>query len=224
MRLLLSVKTFGGLLEYKPQWTLTLQGWLCLLVLLVSAISLFMAYIHPFLAIYRPLEAEVLVVEGWIPDKAIKGAIAEFERKNYQLMLTTGPQLAKGQYLYHHKTHAELAAATMIALGLNPQQVVAVPAPLVKIDRTAASAVAVKEWLDQANLGVKTLNLYSYDVHTRRSWLIFRRILSTEIAVGAIAYSSVYDQSHFWWTESASVRSVISEAIAYCYARLFWKI
>ncbi|WP_107667004.1 ElyC/SanA/YdcF family protein [Cyanothece sp. BG0011] len=211
---------FWGLLEYKPQWTLTLQGWLFLGFVLISVLISFVLCIHPFLRVSRPVEAEVMVIEGWVPDITIEGAIAQFQEKNYRLMITTGNEIGRGKYLSDYKTFADLAAATAIALGLNRDQVVSVPNKTVSVNRTAASAKAVKQWLLSSDLNIKAINIYSHDVHTRRSWLIFRTLLEPEIKVGAIAFSPAYSKS--WWKTSTGIKSVIMETIAYFYTKLIW--
>ncbi|MDJ0511735.1 MAG: ElyC/SanA/YdcF family protein [Crocosphaera sp.] len=218
----LTVEKFWGLVEYKPQWGLTLRGWLFVLFLLLSIIICCGLSIHPFLRVSQPLDTEVMVVEGWVRDEVIQGAIAEFQDKNYRLMITTGDELGRGKYLSEYKNFANLAAATAIALGLDSSQVVAVPNMKVAINRTAASAEAVKQWLMASDLTVNTINLYSYDVHTRRSWLIFRRILEPEIKVGVIPFPSSY-YGRAWWQTSEGVKSVILETMSYVYVKFIWR-
>ena len=213
---------FWGLLEYKPQWSLTLKGWLFLFFLLISLLIGLGLVIHPFLRMSKPVDAEIMVIEGWVPDVVIKGAIAEFREKNYHLMITTGNEIGRGKYLSKHKTFADLAGETAIALGLDPKQVIPVPNQTVDINRTAASAEAVKQWLLTSDLEVKAINIYSYDVHTRRSWLVFKTILGPDIKVGAIAFCP--PSSGPWWKTSAGLKSVIVESLAYLYTKLIWPI
>ncbi|EAZ92773.1 ElyC/SanA/YdcF family protein [Crocosphaera chwakensis] len=213
---------FWGLLEYKPQWTLTLRGWLFFILVLILVLISFSLSIHPFLRVSRPIDADVMVIEGWVPDITIEGAIAEFQDKNYRLMITTGNEIGRGKYLSDYKTFADLAAATAIALGLDPNQVVSVPNKTVSVNRTAASAKVVKQWLLDSDLNIKAINIYSHDVHTRRSWLIFRTLLKPEIKVGAIAFSPSYSES--WWKTSTGVKSMIMETIAYFYTKLIWSM
>jgi hypothetical protein len=208
------------LIQRKEVWLPTIQGWLFILVF-VLVLMLFTAnHIHRFLAPNSPLKADVLVVEGWIEDYALESAMKEFQRGGYQKLITTGTPLEQGFYLSEYKTSAELAAATLIALGFAPDQLVAVPAPQVLRNRTAASAVALSEWISQSNLKIKSINLYSSDVHARRSWLMFKQALAPKIQVGVISVDSDSYNPKQWWIYSAGVRSIISEAIAYLYARL----
>ncbi|MFM7438216.1 MAG: hypothetical protein ACKO2V_06360, partial [Snowella sp.] len=110
------IKKIWGLLEYKLRWGLTVQAWLILLFAATLTGLIAIAQIHPFLAVSQPIAAEVLIVEGWVDDLVLEGAITEFNRGNYQLLLTTGGPIGKGYYLAQYKTLAELAAATLIAL------------------------------------------------------------------------------------------------------------
>ena len=217
------IKKFWGLLEYKPRWGLTVQAWLILLFTVTLTGLIAITQIHSFLAVSQPVKAQALIVEGWTDDLVIEGAIAEFNRGNYQLLLTTGGPIAKGYYLAQYKTLAELAAVTLIALKFPSDRIVAIPTPPVKTDRTAASAKAVKEWISRNKIDIRAVNIYSYDVHSRRSWLIFKTILEPEIKVGVIAHPAMDYDPKKWFNSSAGVRSIISEIIAYLYARFIWR-
>ncbi len=207
------------LIHRQEKWVLTVQGWLLFLVS-VTALMLFMlSHIHPFLSPTSPIKADILVVEGWIPDYAIQDAIREFEKGSYQKLITTGIPLEKGYFLAQYKNYADLAAATLLVLGFAPDKLVAVPAPNVIRNRTSASALAVRQWIRNSALKVKSINLYTYDVHAQRSWLVFKQVLAPEIKVGVIAAKPLIYDPKYWWVSSEGVRSIISEAIAYIYAR-----
>lgn len=212
------------LIQRKEIWMLTIQGWIVAVFLAASVLFFSITNIQPFLAVTYPMEADVLVVEGWIPDYALKQALNEFESGAYRQIITTGVPLERGSYLADYKNFAELAAATLRKLGLSPEKVIAVAAPVKIKDRTYAGAVALQEWLLKTNTKLKSVNLYSHDVHTRRSWLLFKKALAPEIKVGAIAAKTLdYNPKH-WWKSSAGVRSVIDEFIAYLYAQFVsWK-
>ena len=215
-----SVEKFGGLLTYKPQWTLTLRGWSLVLLLAIVLISLLVTKIQPFLTVSAPIKADALVVEGWIGDAAIEGAIAEFKRGKYKLLITTGLPISRGSYLVEYDNFAELAAATLIALGFDSNKIVTVPTPKVLRNRTAASALALRQWFASTDVSIKAINLYSSGVHTRRSWLLFKRVLAPEIEVGTISHPPTRYNAKYWWTTSEGFKSVICEVISYVYAKL----
>lgn len=206
------------LIHRQEVWVLTIQGWLVLLVSTAALMLFLLNNIYPFLALNSPIKADVLVVEGWMPDGAIKSAISEFKRGGYQKLVTTGLPITHGYYIAECNNFAELSAATLIALGFDPDKLVAVPAPEVIRNRTLASAAALRQWIGDSNLKVESVNIYSLDVHARRSWLILKQALSPEIKVGVIAVEPLNYNPQKWWTSSCGVRSVISEAIAYIYA------
>lgn len=201
-------------------WTLTIQGWLAVVGFIIALALFLVTHIHSFLAVNSPIQADILVVEGWIPDYAIKNAIAEFNKGNYQKLITTGLPLQLGYYLSPYKNDAELAAATLTVLGFEQDKLVAVPASTVPRNRTSAAAIALNQWLKTSDLNVKSINVYSFDAHARRSWLIFKQALAPNIKVGIISEKPLEYNPQKWWSYSAGVRSIISEAIAYIYARL----
>jgi hypothetical protein len=212
------------LIHRQQKWVLTVQGWLVTLVCVAACMLFLLTHIQPFLAPTSPIKADILVVEGWIPDYALKNAIAEFKTGGYQKLVTTGVPVELGYYLIQYKNLAELAAATLIALGFDQDKLVAVPAPEVIRDRTVASAVALRQWIADSDLKVESINLYTFDVHARRSWLIFKQALAPEIKVGVIAVENQKYDPKQWWIYSEGVRKIISETIAYIYARFVnWK-
>jgi hypothetical protein len=212
------------LIHRQEIWLPTVQGWGVAVVCAAALILLAMTHIHPFLAVTSPVKADVLVVEGWLTDYGLKQAVTEFESGAYRQLITTGVPLSTGSYLSEYHSFAELSAATLKALGLPKEKIVAVPAPAVVKDRTYASANAFYQWLANSNLRIEAVNLFTFDVHARRSWLIFKQVLAPKIKTGVIAVESQDYEPSKWWTSSEGVRKVISETIAYVYTRfLDWK-
>lgn len=208
------------LIQQKEVWVPTPQGWLVFLLFCITFLLVVFTHLYSFLAPTSPIKADVLVVEGWMGDYGMKNAIQEFERGGYRKIITTGTPLEQGHYLSQYKSTAELAAATLIALGFDNDKLVAIPADDVVRNRTAASAIALREWIAQSGLKIKSINLYSSDVHSRRSWLTFRQVLAPQIQVGVIAAPPSNYNPKQWWSSSAGVRTIISESIAYLYASM----
>jgi hypothetical protein len=210
---------FWGVIDYQPRWGLTIKGWLIILCGIGLAIALIGWKLEAFLAYNRPIAADVLVVEGWIGDGAIENAIFEFERGQYQLLITTGIPLGRGGYLTEYKNFAQLSEATLMTLGFDPAKIKAIPTPSVERDRTLASAIAVKDWVEKSDLQVDAINIYTDDVHARRSWMLYKKVFEPKIAVGAISHPPVDYDPQFWWASSEGFKKVLSEGIAYFYAK-----
>ena len=213
-----------SLIRRREMWAITREGWVIAIMRLIIATILTITNIYPFLAVNAPIKADILVVEGWLPDYAIKSAIAEFKKGQYRQLITTGLPLGKGYYLAEYKNYAELTAATCIALGFDKDKVIAVPAASVVKHRTAASAIALRDWLAASALKVDSINLYSFGTHARRSWIIFKAVLNPDIKVGIIAVEPQDYNPQEWWKSSEGFRTVTGEVIAYLYARFVsWK-
>lgn len=207
------------LIHRQEIWVPTFQGWGVAVAFAAAAIIFAITHIHPFLAVTLPVKADVLVVEGWLTDYALKQALTEFKSGSYRQLVTTGVPLSTGSYLSEYGNFAELSAATLQALGLPKDKTVVVPAPDVVKDRTYASATALHQWIVNSNLRTEAINLFTFDVHARRSWLIFKQVLAPKIKTGVIAVTSQDYEPSQWWSSSEGVRRVISETIAYVYTR-----
>ncbi|NET05278.1 MAG: YdcF family protein [Merismopedia sp. SIO2A8] len=209
-----------GLNRRQNKWVLMFINLLFALIFTAFLIWYMLKNVYLFLAINSPIKADILVVEGWIPDYALKEAIDEFKNGDYQKLVTTGLPLEKGYYLAKYKNSAELAAATLMALAFEQDKLISVPGQAVTKNRTAASAIALRRWIQSSDLKIKSINLYTFSTHARRSWLIFKQALAPEIQVGIISVAPLNYEPQQWWVSSAGFRSVINEIIAYLYARL----
>lgn len=211
-----------GLIARRQRWGLTLWGWITLglggCVLGVLCVHT----IHGFLAPSQPIECDLLVVEGWLNDYALEEAIQTFEDHSCRLLVTTGTPILQGSSLLSYRNYAKLAASILERKGFATNRLRAVPSPLVKRDRTYASALALKQWLPQAGIDVRAVNLFSLGPHARRSWWLYRKALGDEIAVGVIAAQTVRYDPKAWWKSSNGVRLVLDEMIAYVYARFLF--
>lgn len=211
-----------GLATRKERWGLSWKGWLVLgLLTIVMAGSLtYVAY--PFLAVTHRVNADTLVVEGWVHQYAIRAAVYEFQAGHYEHVFTTGgPVTGMGGYTNDYNTSAIQAATQLQAEGLSIDLIQAVPARVSDRDRTYSAARALGDWLSKHHSNVRAINVLTQDVHARRTRLLFERALGGRTAVGIIAVANPdYDARH-WWRYSEGVRDVISEGIAYLYARCF---
>ncbi|HEV2394122.1 MAG TPA: ElyC/SanA/YdcF family protein [Verrucomicrobiae bacterium] len=202
-----------------PTW----RGCLALALLCVGLAIAAVLEIHPFLAVNDPLPGGLLMVEGWAPDYALEKVVAEVKGGHYEKVYVVGGPLQMGGPLSEYKTYAELGAATLVKLGLNSNQVQAVPAPEVRQDRTYAAAVSLRDWLRAHGISASKIYLISEGPHARRSRLLVERAFGNGVKVGVRSIPSRdYDARH-WWRYSAGVRSVVDEAVAYVYARVFFR-
>ena len=162
------------------------------------------------------------MVEGWSPDYTLETARSEVYRNPGHMIYVIGGPLEHGAPLSEYKTYAELGAATLRQMGMSNDTVQAVPAPLVRKDRTYAAAVALRDWFRQRGRVPKAFNLISTGAHARRSRLMFEKAFGGDSRVGIIDVEDRDYDSHQWWKSSQGVRSVLDEMIAYAYARFLF--
>ena len=206
------------LFKRREIWIPTWQGWILAIALIISCITFAIAQIYPFLAVNAPISADMLVVEGWIPDYGIKAALDEFKSGSYKYLVTTGIPVERGDYLAEYKNFAEIAAATLRKMGLAADKITVISSPEVKKDRTYASAIAVRQWLEKNDIKPQSINLVSKSTHARRSWFLYKKVMNNALRVGIISVPTENYDARKWWTYSAGVRSVINETVAYLYA------
>jgi len=204
--------------QYRCGWGLSLESILLIFLLLGLIILVIIKKIHSFLAINKPVNAEILVVEGWMSSDALKEALKEFEAGKYSRLITTGGELKRESFVSVYKNYAELAAATLNKLGCPNEKIMIVPTPKVEIGRTIAAVKEVKKKLLELPEPPLGVNIYSFDVHTRRSWLVFKRIFRPELVqIGALSYRSKSYPIETWWKTSEGAKVILTEIIAYIY-------
>ena len=210
-----------GLVIKRTAWCLTWRAWLAAAIFGSAALLVLIQGGASFLCATEPVEAQVLIVEGWLPDYALKDAGEEFARGKYRYVLTAGGPLLGGYYLSGGKTSAELAALSLIRFGVASNLVVPVPGPPGWRERGLLHAVAVRQWIAANAPELQKVNVYSLGVHARRTRLLFQQVLGPEIKVGIIAHPDNAFVPGRWWTSSEGVRTVLSELHGYLWMRLF---
>jgi hypothetical protein len=202
-----------SLLTRRSRWGLSWRGWALVFVLVGIGGWLGITRIHGFLAITDPVEADYLVVEGWVADYALEAAARQYREGAYSRLFTTGGPLAKGHYLAEHQTHAELAAAVLRHMDFIPDQLVAVPTAVRGRNRTYHSAVALRDWFREQGLEVIGLNVITVGTHARRTRLHYRRAFGPEVRIGIIAVPDEDYDPQRWWQSSEGAKAVISECV-----------
>ncbi len=212
-----------ALVSRKERWGLTGVGWLVSGLLLLGCLCLWLVSVQPFFAITERCDADLLAVEGWVPDYAIRAAASEYRSGGYRMLLTTGgPVQGMGGYVNDYSTAASIGATRLRALGFTDGQLQMVPSRVLKRDRTYASAIALKEWLAVHFPAERKINVMTTDVHARRTRLLFQLALGRDFSVGIIAIPNPDYKASEWWRYSEGVRDVLGETIAYVYAKFFF--
>jgi hypothetical protein len=195
----------------------TVWAWCVALAAAAALLVAFVLTLHPFLAPVNPVPSRIMVVEGWMPEYALAQAAGDFRNKDFRLLIVTGGPLEVGHFLTGYTSLADVGAATLQRLGIDSSRIMAVPAPFVQKDRTYEEALSLKRWLSKSQTPEKALTLYSIGCHSRRSHLLYSRVLGKEYTVGIVACADRSYDNRRWWHYSNGVRAVADETLAYCY-------
>jgi uncharacterized SAM-binding protein YcdF (DUF218 family) len=214
---------FWGLLTRKERWGLSWRGIMIALVVAVGLAVSALLGLYPFLAITDRVETNILVVEGWVHKYAIRSAVEEFHSSSYQRIFTTGgPVVGNGGYVNDFQTSASVGADLLKKFGVPNEVVQMVPSQIIGRDRTYSSAMALRDWLQNHNVPVRSFNVLTEDFHARRTRLLYEKAFGNDVAIGIIAVPSPDYDANRWWRHSEGVREAISESIAFIYAKLFF--
>ena len=179
--------------------------------------------IGPFLAVTHRVNANILVVEGWVHPYAIRAAMQEFQSHPYERVFTTGgPVVGKGGYINDYQTSASVGADLLKEEGLPAELVQMVPSRVIGRDRTYSSAIALREWFREHNLQVRSLNIVTEGAHARRTRLLFEEALGRDVKVGVIAVPSPDFDARHWWYYSEGLEEIVGEGLGYLYAKFFF--
>ncbi len=195
-------RALWGLLDRKERWSLSWRGRLVLASALLLVGALVLKGVYPFLAITHRVNANILVVEGWIHEYAIRAAVKEFQSNQYQ-RVSVGADLLK-------------------KWGLPDERLEMVPSRVMDRDRTYGSAVALRNWFLDHNMAVSGIDVVTEDVHARRTRLLFQKAFGKDVQVGIIGVANVDYPANRWWHYSQGLKNVVSEFAAYLYARLLF--
>ena len=219
-----SSRKFWGILRRKESWGLTWRGWVLLASVVALTAGCVVLNVHPFLAVTQRTNADILVVEGWIQRYAMQKAVEEFKTGRYKRIFTTGgPENGSGGYVNDYQTSASVGAEILTKkFGVPVDVVQMVPSHVIGRDRTYSSAIALRDWLHQHDVRVQSINIVTEGTHARRTRLLFEKALGSNVAVGVIAVPSPDFDARHWWRYSEGVEEVVTEGVAYLYAKFFF--
>ena len=211
-----------ALCRRRSVWFPTLWGWAVLLLLVLLGSFGVRRELYPFLALERPVGANLLVVEGWLGDEGMQRAAQVFLTGGYERVVTSGGPISHWADRIGFATYAELAADTLVQLGLPAGSVVAVPAPASAQERTFLSAVMVREWAARQGLALEAIDVFSSGPHARRTRLLYRMAFGAGVRVGILAARPDGYEPRTWWRTSAGVKTILAEALSLLWTELFF--
>jgi hypothetical protein len=192
----------------------TLPGLIVILLGLGFPLYYLFINVANFLAIDQPVGAEYLVIEGWLGKSELDQANRIFNTQGYKFAIVSGGPIIDG---FNERTDnfADRAKGYLLSTGFPETKLVAVPAPYSAQERTFLSAVMVRDWLSSQGIVVDSLDVFSADVHSRRSRDLYRLAFGGDVSVGVYASTPSDFDLDRWWQTSDSAKAVASESLGW---------
>jgi hypothetical protein len=177
---------------------------------------------HDFLAVNQPVEADVLVVEGWTwSSPALGEAADEFTRRPYKLIVAVGEPMAHTGPDGDQTASSERVARRLRESGVEGSRIVVLTMPPVTRHHTFSSALALREWMKTAEMSGSGINVFTIGAHARKSLVLFRRALGSDIRLGVVAGTEDSYNPRWWWLSPRGVYVVARKTVGYLYAVLW---
>ena len=170
------------LFKKRMLWFPTLWGFLLCSSMIVLCLILLFKNAANYLSKNQQIEAQYLVVEGWLAEPELTEAIDIFQQGDYQLLITTGgPDTS--QLKPQYKSYAEKAAAFILNTGFDKNRLIVIPTPASAQDRTYLSAVMVRDWFEQ-NSFKPEFDILPEGVHSRRTHVLYKKAFGQNSKIG----------------------------------------
>lgn len=209
-------------LQKKECTVLTWPGRIFVFVILLLTGYLVAIPFPLYLGKSKPVGGNYLVLDGQMPDYSIVKAIDAFKNNGYDSIIVTGGKLSAGYYVAGRTTMAELTYATFVQLGFDSTRIIVLPGGDVEVDRTYTSAIAIKKYFQEKNIGKARMDVFVIGCHAGRSLLLFQKALGENYEIGVFTIPDYTYNIRKWWKSSKGARTVISEIIAFVYVKLFF--
>ena len=169
-----------------------------LLFLAVGSIS-FILFAHPFLAVTQRVDADSLVIEGWIPDYMLPPAAKEFREGKYARLLVSGLQNSPEETAAGVMADAARTATRLQELGVPRSSLITCPTPFAEWLRTSKTARAVRNKVGELGLKPRGINVITAGPHARETWVAYQHAFGDQLPVGIISIPKNNYPAGRWW-------------------------
>lgn len=211
-----------------PRATVCRRRWTLLALAAVLFLISVVVTLQRFLSLNAPLGHGVLVVEGWIPDSSFDDALASFRKGAYSHLVVIGGPSHRLNTIQFERMRLDGASRTTQVGSAHGLIFLPVSADR---NRTYATALTFRTWAEQSGLPSRSVDVFTEGVHGRKSWILFRKALGDQYAVGIISGTERSYDSRYWFISRRGLMVVSRNIIGYAYFKaaiiadnMGWKI
>lgn len=111
----------------------------------------------------------------------------------------------------------EIKRRDLISYGIDSSKIKVITAEKTGVNRTLASALAVLKWVKSSQYQINGLNIISLGIHSRRTWLTYKRLLPDSIEIGIIPINEIPPATY----NKKAKLSLLKETLGFLY---YWII
>ena len=115
----------------------------------------------------------------------------------------------------NYESHAEIARNKLLTLGVDSSLIIAAKGNRTGVNRTLASALAVRRWLKSYDGKIDGINIITLGIHSRRTLLTYNRVLDKSLEIGIISLSE-HGEPGFEELNFGDLLSELLSLIYYC--------
>lgn len=205
------------LIRQKTVWLPTWQGWTLLFVIVAGLLVTSFLNVHPFLAVTHRVEADVLIIEAWMPKTVTQEAIKEFTKGQYAFLVVMEMTDNDDPKLKQDTALKTSMAKYFVSHDIPSDRIIECFAPATNDRRSLTMANAVRNTLNRRGITARGFNVFAPGAHARKTWLVYRRALSAIAPVGIVSIpTDDYDPAR-WWETTNGTNWVIVNGIGWFY-------
>lgn len=205
-----------GLLTKRTLWWPTWKGWLLIGVLVIAPPVWWWSRGESFLAKTKRVDAEVLVLEGWIGSEAVAAAGREFRDGSYRYVVATGG-MTDSVWTEQRWSYARIAAKGLRQSGIAADRVIVARADPAEFGRTYEGAVAARKALELHGIQPSGINVFTRSVHARRSRLLFAKVFAPDVEVGVVGWLPPGHEEGNWRRSTERAEAFLQESVGFAY-------
>jgi hypothetical protein len=116
------------------------------------------------------------------------------------------------------KSIAESTAYYLKCLGIPDSAIISLSSDYYDRNKTLSNARRVAGWIASSPFSESNLNIHTFDIHSRRTYLTFRKELDSSVRVGTIMSPNMVITDYNWRENRKGIRYVAAETAKYLYA------
>jgi hypothetical protein len=87
----------------------------------------------------------------------------------------------------NYQSSAEITRNKLIEMGIDSSLIRALTGKRTQINRTLTSVITFSDWIDSYEKDIKGINVISLGIHSRRTWMTYKRMIDRTINIGIIS-------------------------------------